>query len=355
LLSDFHKLHPNIRIQPTCIQPGNFLDAFTDLLDREAVDVISINHQDLRVMVNHNCLDELEKLEPNHQHYPFLTETMMIDGNLNVQPFIFTPLVLCYNKDHFLEKRIPEPDSSWRWNDLYECANQLAIENKRLGFYCHLLSRTRWPVFLLQSGEIFKRNEQGKFKIRGTAIMDSIRASRDMVLMINRNPLILSENDADTEELFFNGKVSMIMTTYLSLNHQTKKPDFQFDVAPLPYMNEPKSLLQVIGLAVCSRSKEKDAANKFVEYMTSYRAQLLIRQKTLSIPASKMAAEWSGKENMYRPSRFYMYREIIPTFQVPTDLNITLREIDLFIREVKLYWSGLETEEAVCDRLEDLL
>lgn len=355
LISDFHKLHPNIRIQPTFLQTGYFHDMFTELLDRDAVDVISVNHQDLKILEQHQCLDELENLESNAEHYPFLAETMLIDGHLKVQPFIFTPLVLCYNKGHFHEKRIPEPDSSWRWRDLFSYSDQLAIENQRLGFYCHLLSRTRWPVFLLQSGAVFTRNEKGKFNIRDTAIMDSIRAGRDMVNMLNRNPIILSESDSDAEELFFNGKVSMIMTTYLSLNHQTQKPDFQFEVAPLPYLNEPKSLLQIIGLAVCSQSKEKDAAHTFVEYMTSYRAQLHIRQKTLSIPASKLAAEWSGKEYMYRPSRFYMYRDIIPTFQVPTVLNISLSEMDVFMREVKLYWSGLETEEALCERLEELL
>jgi hypothetical protein len=36
-------------------------------------------------------------------------------------------------------------------------------------------------------------------------------------------------------------------------------------------------------------------------------------------------------------------------------MNISIKELDMFYREAKLYWSGLETEEAASQRLERFL
>ena len=52
----------------------------------------------------------------------------------------------------------------------------------------------------------------------------------------------------------------------------------------------------------------------------------MIRKKTLSLPSLKTAAEWIGEEREYRPARFSMYREIIPTFRYNKELGLTEKE-----------------------------
>ena len=355
LLAEFRKQHPDIRVELVSVPSLNSFHAVRKLLDNGMLDVMTMNYNGFDDFRENNGFGLLETLDPNPSVYPFLTEVMSWEGRLKAQPFIFTPLILCYNRDHFREKNVPEPDSSWRWIDLFEQASKLAVDNERLGFYFHFPSTNRWPVFLLQSGINFERDEQGKFSVRGAELVESLRACRELIYMQNRFPLFLSEKDADAEELFFSGKVSMIMTTYLSLNHHERKTPFQFDLAPLPYLKDPKTLLMVVGLAVNRNSIMKESARKFVDFLVSYRAQLIIRQKTLSIPSLKPAAEWMGKEIMYRPSRFHVYREIIPTYRVFSALRMSMRELDQFYREAKLYWSGLETEETVAERLDRLL
>src|SRR5699024_10067936 len=154
----------------------------------------------------------------------------------------FSPLVLCYNKEHFQEKGMLEPDSGWQWGQLSRYADKLAVENERLGFYCHILSHNRWSVLQLQSGETFRPKNDVKVTICDTRLMDGMKACRDLVALLSRNPLFLSENDEDAEELFFNGKVSMIMTSYMRLNHYAHDFRFPFELAPLPYLNEPATL-----------------------------------------------------------------------------------------------------------------
>jgi multiple sugar transport system substrate-binding protein len=58
---------------------------------------------------------------------------------------------------------------------------------------------------------------------------------------------------------------------------------------------------------------------------------------------------------MYRPSRFHLYREIIPTFALHSSLKLSIEELQMFQREARLYWSGLETEDVLLERLERVL
>lgn len=356
LIAEFHKAYPGIRVELTpTTSTLNTYDRVKAMMDDDAIDVFTMNYNGYDDFRLNGGLDELETFEPNPHIYPFLAEALTNNGRLKAQPFLFSPLILCYNKDHFREKEVLEPDSGWRWNVLFEQASKLTVENERLGFYFHFPSSNRWPVFLLQSGIPFERDEKGRFSINGEQLTESLKACRELIYLQNRFPLFLSEKDGDAEELFFSEKVSMIMTTYLGLNHHERRKEFEYDIAPLPYLNDSKTLLLLIGLAISANSKVKDSARIFVDFLVSYRTQLMIRQKTLSIPSLKPAAEWTGKESIYRPSRFHMYRDIIPTFRTFGALNMSIKELDLFYREAKLYWSGLETEEAATQRLEQLL
>jgi multiple sugar transport system substrate-binding protein len=356
LLADFHKDHPRIRVQ-TIMLPygGDYFETTKGYISNEMLDVMSINYSDYQQFVEEDCLDILEQIEVNQEVYPFLTRSFLSDHKLRVQPFIFSPIVLCYNRDHFTSKQLPEPDSSWTWVDLLSSAAKLADEKKgRFGFYFHMLSHNRWPVFLLQSGMKFERNDAGKYPINKTKLSESLYVCRELIYQQGISPAIISESDDDTEDLFLNEKTSIIMTTYFSLNN-IRDTDINFDVAPLPYLYEPRSLLLIIGLAVIGNSKHKEAAKILVNYLLSYKAQLKIRRKTLSIPSLKTAAEWTGKESIKRPSRFHMYREIMPSFRLFTDLNLNSNDLGDIRNELKLFWSRMEDIETVCKKLEERL
>lgn len=359
LLLEFRKQHPEVRVHAVPIGQGNYSNNINKMLNKDSFDVVTMTSNGFLDFVDKNGLDDFEALLPNPSLYPFLTKALTYRGELKAQPFLFTPLVLCYNKDHFRERGVPEPDSSWRWHDLFAFADRLAIENERLGFYTHFLSYNRWPAFLLQNGVSFRRHADGTLKLRGTEmgakLIESMKTYRELVAMQHKVPLLLSENDADAEELFFSGKVSMITTTYFSLNHRGHKPSFSYDIAPLPYLDEARTLLMVIGLALNRSSRVKDGATQLIDFLVSYESQQSIRKHTLSIPGCKAAAEWAGEETIYRPSRFHVFREIVPTYRLISELGLTSKEMDVFTREARLFWSGLASDESFLQRLEQQL
>lgn len=354
MISEFHEKYPHIRVQPVEIPATNFRNSVKEYVDADLLDVFTINHGSFREFIENSNVNLLEPCQPNPGVYPFLSQAFTYEGELLVQPFSFSPVILCYNKEHFAERGLSEPYSGWTWDDLLEHAGKLAVENERFGFYFHLLSNNRWPLFPLQSGMSFERNGKGNYEVYGSRLADSLEMCRKIIYMPDVFPTMLSASNADAEELFLNGKVSMIMTTYFGLN-ELKGASFEYDIAPLPYLYEARTLLVVIGLAVSRKSKVKEAARQLVNFLQSHSSQSMMRQNTLSIPADKNAVEWRGEESLYRPSRYNMFREIVPTYRLLNDLSLDSKQLGIVLREAKLYWSKLQNIQATCRKIEEAL
>ncbi|TMV51263.1 extracellular solute-binding protein [Paenibacillus mesophilus] len=348
LIAMFQGANPHIKVQAVPLTSSSF-HYIGNYFAGGILDAVMMNYTDF-----HDCLESggrelLETLPRNPDIYPFLSDAFTSDGQLLVQPFIFSPLLLAYNRAHFAEKGLSEPDSSWTWHDLIRAAELLAVPNERLGFHFDFYSANRWPLLALQSDAKFERGDDGAIRLAGTRMMEALRTCRE----IKRELSHLSDGVAtgESERMLAKGKASMIVTSFFYLNYLHNNP-VPFDVAPVPHFGTPRSLLLSIGLAVNRRSKRKEPALKLLEFLTSAEAQLFIRKHTYSLPALRSAAEWVGEEKMYRPSRFSLFRETIPGFRFFTDLGINAGELSRLNRDLKLYWAGLDTESTLCAQIE---
>lgn len=350
LLELFHERFPHIRVQTVPISSESYRQ-LPDYLTGGIADAVMINYTSFQMLMEKGHGDLLAPLEREEDIYPFLSDGFTYDGALLAQPFIFSPLILCYNRQHFAEKNIPEPDGRWRWTDIIANSTRLSEPGERIGFHCDLLSLHRWPLLLLQTGETFERYGDGRIKLAGTAMMEAIRFCRTLI----RELPLLSAGvvTGESEHLLAQGKASMIMTSYFYLNYLREK-SLPFDIAPVPHQGMPGTLLLSTGLAINSRSPVKEAAVQLVKFLISHSSQLIIRQHTYSLPARITAAEWSGRETLYRPSRFALFRETIPEFRYFSALRIRASELAAIHQEAKLYWAGLESEEAFCKRVEQM-
>jgi multiple sugar transport system substrate-binding protein len=359
LVELFHKRNPNIRVELIPI-PFKFddLHLMQHYLDSGLIDVAMFNHQSFgEIQESDGLLDFLEPLEPIPDIYPFLLPAFQNEGRLHAMPFAFSPVVLAYNKDHFEEYDLPEPDSSWTWDDLLRVASDITRDNNRVGFYYHALSDNRWPIFLLQSGEPLVDKKTGRLSFTSPAVREAIRMSRH-ILFGQGLTSFLSQSDVEAEELFRNGKITMIMTTYFGLNIFQDAP-FRFDIAPLPALQSAHTLNLVIGLAVSSKSPQREAAKNLVYELASLDYQSLIRRETLSIPALRKAAErGTDSDNPplpSEPSRFPLYREIIRTFLLHSDMGLNGDVLKKMRGELKLYWAGVTDLDTCCQSLEAAL
>ncbi len=359
MIDAFQQHYPYIKIQSVSLpyDSKEYHHTVLEYIDNDMLDVMTMNVVNFNYFRENNQLHRLDTFESSSSIYPFLLQPYTIEDNLYVLPFIFSPVVLCYNLKHFQECGIPEPDSSWSWRTLIEAAKRLTIregKQHRYGFYFTPLALNRWVVFLLQSGDNFKKDDQGKLQICRSNLMENLELCYNIIHNEGIFPHILAENLTDAETLFQLEKVSMIMTTYFQLN-QLQDTSVSYDIAPLPYSHQSRTLLLSIGMAMNKASKSSEAARKFAEFSISYDRQAYIRDHTLSIPTVKQVAEQRAESVFHRPFRFNMHKEITSTYAHYTDLGLSQHTLNLLGAELKLYFSGLEAPDVFCQKIEDLI
>lgn len=350
LLDDFHLLHPAIRVRTLIVRSTtDYMSATKEYIENGLVDVFTLNNLDFQNGIDNGQSSVLEPLPPDPHTYSFAQDAFMQGGVLLARPVIFSPIILAYNRDHFREAGAPEPDGSWTWDEAVRVATLLTEPGKRHGLYFYLLSDNRWPALLLQSGMRFEQGEDGLTGLAGTRMLDCIRLCKGLIYNRAIFPSYLSENSDDVNQLFMQGKVSMILTNYMTIN-DFKDTSLNYDISPLPYSHEPRSLLNVIGVGVSKMSKQREAAMLFADYIASPRAQRLIRERTLSLPAVKQVAESPAPADarINRPSRYYLFREIMSAYRLHKELGLSTGSFNTLRQLLKKYWSNLIDEEELC-------
>ena len=231
----------------------------------------------------------------------------------------------------------------------------MSVSGERYGLCFHVLSENRWPVFLLQSGEAFEW-EDGELKsLKNTRLLESLRLCKQIILNRDIFPLYLSENSNDILNLFVEGKVSMILTNYMSMNDLVNT-SMNYDISPLPFIHEPRTLMVAQGIAISKSSEHKEAAALLADYITSSEGQRFIRQTTTSIPACKSIAESQMEmPGLNIPSRYGMFREILFSLRKYSDLNLSVRVYRQLVIALKAYWSDLINDDQLCERLQEVL
>lgn len=355
IMEQFHLDHPHIRVKLVPLQYEHYDEVTKHHLENELVDIVTINH------INFLDFDEeaerlSELFEPLEAHtgiQPFLMDTFVQGTHRYALPIAFSPVILCYNQRLIEKSGQPLPSSDWTWQDFMVYLEHLDQHSESgMSFHFYPVNYNRWPIFLLQSGIPLNNHEPDTPPLK-IPLIDGMQTCYDLIHR-NKHQMLLSDHDFNVEDMFAQQKISIIMTTYFNLNKLRKETDLPFELAPLPYVHKPKTMLLTIGLAVNQRSKHKQAAKDFVNYVLSYRSQLLIRKHTYSIPALQAAADWNGEEVMYRPSSFDLYKELIDTYAQLSDLHLSRQEKEALLRIMKMYWTYMIDKEEAIALLHDL-
>ncbi|MDF2725268.1 MAG: regulatory protein GntR [Paenibacillus sp.] len=347
LLADFRQRFPWIQFQTRMY---GSVPELLRLMESEPIDLVTMNNLYFETLANSDHTGMLEPLDAPPDAYPFLVRQFSSGGRLLVQPLVFSPIVLCYNKAHFRECGLPEPDGSWTWDDLMDTAAILTNTSGRYGFSFHLPDWNRWPIFLLQSGERFEWEGTKLKEIRGTKLMDSIRLCKKLIHNRTISPLYVSESNGEIARMFQAGKISMMLTSYLGMN-VLKFSDVEYDISPIPFIHEPRTLGITIGIGMNKHSQHKQEALLFVHYLMSARGRGYILDKTLSIPAFRQLSVSAVKPGLNSPERFAIYREMLFSIRTQQDLNLPQAAFPVLSELLKTYWADMISEDELCNRM----
>ncbi|MEF3304765.1 extracellular solute-binding protein [Paenibacillus sp. GYB003] len=351
LLDDFRRQYPWILVEAVATGGNPGYEANDGTLSGDVVMLENFQFQYVAETGGHELL---EALPVKPELYPQATDTFTVEGRLYMQPLIFSPIVLCYNKAHFRENGMLEPDGSWTWDDLMRAAEKLSDGKGRYGFCFHVPSKNRWPVFLLQSGERFEWDGGRLRSLRGTKLLEGMKVCKRIIRNRKAFPMYLSENHDDIDRMFLEGKVSMTLSSYMGMNGW-KQSDIEFDVSPVPRIDEMRTLVISLGIGVGRGTKHKEEALLLIDFLTSEHAQNVIRRTTFSIPSLGTVHLNANDAEGYRPSRYMMFREIMSSLRPHNALNVSHDAMGKMENELKAYWADLLDEDELCDRLGKLL
>ncbi|MCM3781657.1 extracellular solute-binding protein [Neobacillus mesonae] len=348
LITRFHKQYPHIQVE-TIELPYMNTDSIANLIKLGIVDAITINLQDMYQFQERGYNELLADLELQEDLYSFLSPYFKKEsGNLAAQPFIYSPVILCYNKSHLQEKKLGEPNSSWNWDELASLLRSLKAPH-RYSIAFQLFSMNRWPIFWLQNGS-GELTEPYLPEVESPERMEGLRWLRELVTEEGMFPLALAQGEFEAERLFREQKVSVILTTYYMLN-ELKNADFAFDIAQLPHFKNDKTLLLSTGIALSKESSHKESAASFVNFLVSEEAQTYIRKNTYSLPASRYVTETVSVELPNKPSRLELHRDYSSKYCTYLDLSMSMQTQIQFGESIKQYMSYLTDEEGLSEAL----
>lgn len=348
LVSGFERDRPGIRVK---LLPASFPHDYAehgvaDVFTVSAWDALKLKERDSQL----GFMDDLPDGETADPvlHKPFLDGS----GRAAAAPFICSPVMLVYNREHFEACGLKEPNDGWTWYTLLKNARTLARGLDVRGFAVHIQSVNRWPVFLLQNGFRFRRGGAQRAS-EDPALWESLRIARELLHQQIQSRPLLTENDADIERWFREGRASMIMTTYFGMN-RLKAAGIRYGVAALPSLRTSDTLLLVTGLAVSRQSPNREAALELVRYLCGEQAQSLVRRHTLSLPVHPAAAAINEGLAGNRPEAETSLADLWPRCRLYDDLNLGADVLEAVREELKSYWSRLEDEAEASERLEQL-
>ena len=346
LVNLFEQLNPYIRIQ---LIPTPFP---VELAEHGIADVFTISSWDHLKLRDRDSALKLLALPPvTERAHPLLESHFHNDrGQVTAAPFVYSPVVLCYNRDHLELCGIEEPTESWTWYTLLKHARTLSKELDLWGFAVHIQSLNRWPVFLLQNDYSFHANEEVKLS-ENPILWESLRIARDLIQQQQRSAPLLTEDDTDVERWFREGKASMIMTTYFGMN-QFKHSNIRYGVAPLPSLRTADTLMLVAGLAQSSSTPHPELSSRLIQFLCGEAAQRKVRTETLSLPAHPTALKRNADLQGTRPEVEISMEQMWSHCKSYRDLNLKAKVIDAIRVELKGFWSYMEDQWETGERIE---
>lgn len=356
LIAEFGKRNPGTHVRRISLNPYSYVQSAEEMMSNGLLDVVALNSPQFQEWTEEGLTPLLEPLESDSKLYSIAEEAFQFEGAQYARSVSFSPVVLCYNKRHFAEAGIPEPDSYWTWNDLMAAADSLSKSTGSYGMYFLPTSENRYSVFLLQ-GIANRLNKEGDKSQQDLKMKDGLGKLNELINNRDIFPNYWAHGNDETIQLFAEGRVSVILCTYFNLNELAHLP-LEYDICPLPTLHRgdpQKTLLISIGVSLVKHSKNKEAARRFVDFLTSEDAQNLIRDKTVSIPARRESAARSSAQGAKLPSRYAMFREMLPSFAYHRDLGLKMKDLRMLTKWLKEYWSDMIDAKTLDDKLMGLL
>jgi multiple sugar transport system substrate-binding protein len=211
-------------------------------------------------------------------------------GALQCMPQNISSLVVYWNRDLFATAGVPAPTADWSWADFTDAARALTRTGvKGLGIEPSITRMA--PVVWGNGGRIVDDTVN---PTRTTLHEPAAREALETMLRLAREDKVAPDKTQVAaqalEEQFMTGKLAMFMSSRVEVPKLREQRGLDFDVAPLPGLRQPSSILHSDAYCISRTSKNKEAAARFVAYATGQQGQTITAMGGRTVPSLRSVA-----------------------------------------------------------------
>ena len=207
-------------------------------------------------------------------------------------------LVVYYNADLFEAAGIREPQAGWRWEEFLQDAVQLTKDEDGdgtnevygVGIDPELI---RMAPFIWSNGGKVVDDEAAptRLAIDGRLSTQAMQRFLDLRTSYAASPTDEEAEAVGLDERFLQGDLGMYLDSRKVVPTFRTISDFDWDVAPLPVLKEPVSILHADAYCMTAASDHKDEAWTFMEFALGTTGQEIAAATGRTVPSLRSVAE----------------------------------------------------------------
>jgi multiple sugar transport system substrate-binding protein len=218
------------------------------------------------------------------------------DGEQMCLPQNVSSLVVYYNADLFEAAEAPLPTEGWTWDDMVSTAGSLTrdddgdgtIDIYGLGVDPEII---RIAPFVWSNGGTLVDDEAAptQFALDASAVV-AMQRFFDLRTVQGVTPTDEEAEAEDLESRFINGRLAMLMESRRVVPTFRTIDAFAWDVAGLPSLGSPASVLHSDAYCMTAGSDHKDAAWSFMEFALGPEGQRIASEAGRTVPSLRSVA-----------------------------------------------------------------
>ena len=260
----------------------------------DAPDVFLINYREYAPFVQRGAVEPVGPLLEQEgvdlgDYYEQPLRAFTTAGALQCMPQNISSLVVYWNRELFAEAGVDAPSAGWTWEEFVETARALTSDGvKGVGIDSSI---TRMAPFIWGNGGTIVDDDEAPTRttLHEPPAREALQAVVDLI-GTGATPSKEQLAAQGLEEQFMTGKVAMFLSSRVEVPALREQRGLDFDVAALPVMGEPASVLHSDAYCIARTSQNRAAAAKFVAYAVGRQGQTLTALGGRTVPSLRSVA-----------------------------------------------------------------
>ncbi len=259
-----------------------------------APDVFLINYREYTPFVQRGAVQPIGPLleqagVKTADYYEEPLRAFTYNNALQCMPQNISSLVVYWNRAMFAQAGVAAPKPGWTWADFAATAKALTTGGvKGAGIDPSII---RMAPFIWGNGGTIVDNDENP--TRTTLHEPPARAALQSVVDLIGTGSTPSKEQLAAQglaEQFMTGKLAMFPNSRVEVPALREQRGLDFDVAALPVMGKPASILHSDAYCVANAAKNKEAAAKFVAFAVGQQGQTLTALGGRTVPSLRSVA-----------------------------------------------------------------